>query len=82
MSGSHNEGEPMNEEVYISVDVEAAGPIPGEYSMLSLGACVTDSPQESFYIELKPINDKADPEALSVSKLSLEKLKASSITQA
>lgn len=24
-------------EVFISVDVETAGPIPGEYSMLSLG---------------------------------------------
>ena len=32
-------GEPMTtkQEVYISVDVETAGPIPGEYSMLTLG---------------------------------------------
>lgn len=25
--------------IYISVDIEADGPIPGEYSMLSIGAC-------------------------------------------
>jgi ribonuclease T len=31
----------MNErEIYFSVDIEASGPIPGEYSMLSLGACL------------------------------------------
>jgi DNA polymerase III alpha subunit (gram-positive type) len=28
----------MREEIYISVDIEADGPIPGTYSMLSLGA--------------------------------------------
>jgi hypothetical protein len=27
-------------EVYISVDVEADGPVPGRYSLVSLGACV------------------------------------------
>ena len=27
-------------DTYISVDIEASGPVPGEYSMLSLGACV------------------------------------------
>ena len=26
-------------EVFISVDVETAGPIPGEYSLLTIGAC-------------------------------------------
>ena len=25
---------------YISVDIETSGPIPGDYSLLSLGACV------------------------------------------
>lgn len=64
-------------EIYISVDVEAAGPIPGEYSMLSVGACVVGSPETSFYVELKPINDRAVPEALAVSGLSLENLRAS-----
>jgi len=58
-------------EVYISVDIEAAGPVPGEYSMLSIGACDVELPKKSFYIELKPINDNFIPEALAVSGLSL-----------
>ena len=61
-------------EAYISVDVEAAGPIPGEYSMLSLGACLVGTPTVSFYAELRPINDRFIPEALAVGKLSLEQL--------
>ena len=27
---------------YFSVDIEASGPIPGEYSMLSLGVCLVE----------------------------------------
>jgi len=62
-------------ELYVSVDIEAAGPIPAEYSMLSIGACDVESPDRSFYIELKPINDHFIPEALAVSGLSLDHLK-------
>ena len=65
----------MSEEIYISVDVETAGPIPGEYSMLSIGACVVDNSEYSFYVELQPINDNADPAALAVCKLNMETLK-------
>jgi ribonuclease T len=61
-------------EVYISVDIEAAGPVPGEYSMLSIGATVVGDPEASFYAELKPLNDNAVPEALAVSKLNMTKL--------
>ncbi|SRR6266404_1201012 len=64
----------MKEEIYISVDIEAAGPIPGEYSMLSIGACAVGHTDESFYVELKPINSNAVPEAMAVSKLDLEAL--------
>ena len=53
-------------EVYISVDVEAAGPLPPTYSMLSLGAVVVDDPQATFYVELKPLNDKSVPAAMKV----------------
>ena len=67
------------DELYISVDVEAAGPVPAEYSMLSIGACVVGSPEVSFYIELKPINDRFIPEALAVCGFSLEQLKISGI---
>lgn len=67
------------DELYISVDVEAAGPVPAEYSMLSIGACVVGVPEVSFYIELKPINDRFIPEALAVCGFSLEQLKISGI---
>lgn len=40
---------------YIIVDIEADGPIPGDNSMLSLGACTLDEPEETWYNELKPI---------------------------
>lgn len=62
----------MKEEYFISVDIEASGPIPGEYSMLSLGACAVFSPEIQFSCELKPISIKADPEALKVTGSSLE----------
>ena len=53
-------------EVYISVDVEAAGPVPATYSMLSLGAVVVDDPKQTFYVELKPTNDQFVPDAMKV----------------
>jgi DNA polymerase III epsilon subunit-like protein len=53
-------------EVYISVDIEAAGPVPSAFSMLSLGAVVVDDPKKTFYVELKPVNDKFVPDAMKV----------------
>jgi DNA polymerase III epsilon subunit-like protein len=61
-------------EIFISVDVEASGPIPGEFSLLSFGACRVDKPEETFSCELKPISQKADPKALEISGFSLEDL--------
>lgn len=61
-------------EHYISVDIETSGPIPGEYSMLSLGAVCVEEENKQFYVELRPLNKNADPEALEVTGLSLEKL--------
>jgi hypothetical protein len=66
--------------VYISVDIEADGPIPGPYSMLSVGAAVAgrqdadaytaaDPEADTFYRELRPISDEFVPEALAVSGL-------------
>ncbi|MBI4066586.1 3'-5' exonuclease, partial [Candidatus Gottesmanbacteria bacterium] len=65
----------VHPECYISVDVEAAGPIPWTYSLLSIGACVVGSPEQSFYSELVPINDAFVAEAMVVHGFSLEKLK-------
>src|SRR5205807_5143065 len=63
-----------NGECFISVDIETSGPIPGEYSMLSLGACVVGRRDEGFYAELKPISDKAVPDALKVTGFDLAEL--------
>ena len=61
-------------ELYISVDVETAGPIPGEFSLLSIGACDVEDETRAFSIELKPVNRNADPKALEVTGLSLDVL--------
>ena len=61
-------------EIFVSVDIEASGPIPGKYSMLSIGACVTSKPSEQFHCYLKPISNDFIPEAIEVTGLSLEKL--------
>ncbi len=63
----------MNE-LFISVDVEAAGPFPGRYAMLSLGACPVEDTEEGFYIELQPTGKAFDEKAMAVSGLSLEEL--------
>lgn len=74
-------------DVCISADVEADGPIPGPYSMLSFGLCVAgrfdgsdfvaaDPEVDTFYAELKPISDDFDPEALAVAGLDRDGLRA------
>lgn len=62
------------QEIYVSVDVETAGPVPGKYSMLSIGACAVENPERVFSRLLKPLNREADPAALEISGLSLEAL--------
>lgn len=62
-------------EVFISVDIEASGPIPGEYSLLSIGACDAYRPENGFSCLVKPTSDNAVPEALAVTGLSLDKLR-------
>ncbi|MCJ7703639.1 MAG: 3'-5' exonuclease [Anaerolineales bacterium] len=64
-----------NNETFISVDVETAGPNPGKYSLLSIGACLVFNPQEQFYVEIQPLNEAATAEALHISKLDLAELK-------
>jgi DNA polymerase III epsilon subunit-like protein len=64
----------MKTERYFSVDIESAGPIPGKYAMLSLGACVVGSPEEKFYVELKPTSKEFIPDALKVSGFDLDQL--------
>lgn len=61
-------------ELYVATDVEADGPIPGPYSMISLGMVVTGRPELRFYSELAPISDTFVPEALAVSGLDRDRL--------
>ncbi len=74
-------------DVYFSADVETDGPIPGPFSMLSFALVVagtfdgerftTPCDPPTLYVELKPISDRYEAEALRVngldrSRLSLE----------
>lgn len=59
-------------ELFVSVDCEADGPVPGEYSMLSVGAAARPHPNRppvTFYRELRPISERFVQEALDVCKL-------------
>ena len=72
------------DDIYISADIEADGPIPGRYSMLSFGLVVAATfdgkvfvPRargETFYRELKPIVDECLPEAIAASGLNRNEL--------
>ena len=62
-------------EIFVAVDVEADGPIPGPYSMLSLGMAVAGHPDLTFYTELKPISEDFVPEALAISGLDRDRLR-------
>ena len=58
---------------YLMVDIEADGPIPGDYSMICFGAVVVkEGLDEAFYGRLKPISEKWVPEALAVSGFTRE----------
>jgi hypothetical protein len=69
----------MPTDLYISTDVEADGPIPGPYSMSSIGmvaAATFDGTtftrldlSQTFYRELKPISERFDERAAAVSGL-------------
>jgi len=58
---------------YVMVDIEADGPIPGDYSMISFGAVIVEtSLSKAFYGKLKPISDKWVPDVLKVSGFTRE----------
>lgn len=74
-------------DIYYSCDVEADGPIPGPYSMTSIGFAIAgtfdgktftrhDPTKNTFYAELKPISDTFQPSAMEVSGLDREDLVA------
>ena len=58
---------------WIMVDVESDGPIPGDYSMICVGAIVVEPElNRTFYGRLRPISDRFVPEALAVSGFTRE----------
>jgi hypothetical protein len=59
--------------VYVMVDVEADGPIPGDYSMVSFGAVlVKEGLDRTFYGRLRPVSEQWIAEALAVSGFTRE----------
>jgi DNA polymerase III epsilon subunit-like protein len=75
-------------DLYISFDVEADGPFPSRYSMLSLGLCVAgsydgseyrahDPLAETLYVEFPPVTEHHVPEAMAVNRLDRGRLAAS-----
>jgi ribonuclease T len=64
----------MPVETYISVDVETTGPVPGEYALVSIGACPVFDPAGTFYAELQPDRQAFQPEALAVCGLNMDDL--------
>ena len=66
---------------YFCIDVEASGPVPGLYSMLSLGcAAVTEGPEgelrpgRELYVELRPCFEGVEDEAIAVTGLDIARL--------
>lgn len=57
---------------FIMVDIEADGPIPGDYSMISFGAVTLGVPHQTFYGKLAPISKVWMPDALKVSGFTRE----------
>ena len=59
--------------MYVMVDIEADGPCPGLYSMVSFGAVIVEEGlNRTFYAQCRPISDNFIPEALKVSGHSRE----------
>lgn len=55
------------------VDVEADGPVPGLYSMVSIGVVVFDEKLDrTFYDEFRPISSRWVPEGLAISGFTRE----------
>lgn len=65
---------PIRPETFISVDVETAGANPARFAMVSIGACLVDDHDVTFYVELKPDREEVNEQALAISGLSMSEL--------
>lgn len=62
-------------ELFISIDIECDGDIPGDYSILSIGATTLGNTHEhDFYIELRPMTEQYNPQSLTVANLDRTRL--------
>lgn len=48
----------MTAETWISVDVETSGPTPATGSLIALGACLVERPEEAFEVLVRPDPDR------------------------
>lgn len=60
---------------YFGVDVEAAGPYPGRYPMLSFASCLIKDPSRWFYREIRPTSLNYNLSALKVGCVGLHSLR-------
>ena len=76
----------MPRDVFFSVDIEASGPVPALFNMVSIGAVPVDHRdgawrpgEERFYVELKPIAPGFDAGAMKVHGIPRQKLEAEGV---
>ena len=74
---------------YFCIDIEANGPVPGLYDMVSLGAAVVApnsngflQVQEQYYIEIRPQAPKYDARAAAIHGLDLDHLRQHGLPRA
>ncbi len=67
---------------FISVDVETAGPNPGTFALLSLGACTLEDTPSTYYVEFQPDRFGMTDEAQAVHGLSMQALQESGVEPA
>ena len=74
---------------WFCIDIEANGPVPGLYDMVSLGATVVYREAsgalalgEDFYMELKPVAPRFDPRAAAIHGLDQDRLAAEGLSRA
>jgi transcriptional regulator with XRE-family HTH domain len=60
---------------HIAISLKTSGPMPPDYSILSIDACAVRNVRQSFYAELKPLNSNVVPEALAANGMNMEKSK-------
>lgn len=59
--------------INVVTDIEMDGPAPGLYSIISAGFVALLPSRPNLYVELRPISDQWQPEALAISGFSREK---------